>query len=200
MQFIMAQQQNATKQKGKKKRSFKQLIKEAADGKDTNQDDINALDDEIAELSYASKVIHYTPGSPWTTYPENMDPNIALGAPDLHSTGSSTSTGDYCMGAGGTLTLGFDIAIIDKPGIDLYVFEVGPDVEPTKVELSEDLQIWYEVGNVAGSVSGLDITGKVPDGGAFQFIRLTDLRTYPTGRWPGADIDAVCALNYISIE
>ena len=29
--------------KGKKKRSFKQLIKEAADGKDTNQDDINAL-------------------------------------------------------------------------------------------------------------------------------------------------------------
>ena len=43
MQFVMARQQDITRKKGKKKRGFRQLIKEAADGKETDQDEINAI-------------------------------------------------------------------------------------------------------------------------------------------------------------
>ena len=43
MQFVMARQQDLTRQKGKKRRTMKDLMKEAADGKETSQDDINAI-------------------------------------------------------------------------------------------------------------------------------------------------------------
>jgi len=43
MQFVMSRQQDPTNQKGKKRRTMRQLMKEAADGKEASQDEINAV-------------------------------------------------------------------------------------------------------------------------------------------------------------
>ncbi len=42
-QFIMARQQDPTRQAGKKRRTMKDLMKEAADGKEASRDEINAV-------------------------------------------------------------------------------------------------------------------------------------------------------------
>ena len=43
MQFVMARQQDPTRQNGKKRRTMKDLMKEAADGKEASRDEINAV-------------------------------------------------------------------------------------------------------------------------------------------------------------
>ncbi len=43
MQFVMARQQDPTRQNGKKRRGMKDLMKEAADGKEASRDEINAV-------------------------------------------------------------------------------------------------------------------------------------------------------------
>ena len=43
MQFVMSRQMDPTRQKGKKRRTMRQLMKEAADGKEASQDEINAV-------------------------------------------------------------------------------------------------------------------------------------------------------------
>ena len=42
-QFIMSRQQDPTRQKGKKRKTMRQLMKEAADGKEPSQEEINAV-------------------------------------------------------------------------------------------------------------------------------------------------------------
>ena len=43
MQFVMARQQEASRKKGQKKRGLRQMMKEAAEGKDISQDEINSV-------------------------------------------------------------------------------------------------------------------------------------------------------------
>ena len=43
MQFVMARQQDPTRKKGSQRRTFRSLMKEAADGKEASQDEINAV-------------------------------------------------------------------------------------------------------------------------------------------------------------
>ena len=144
--------------------------------------------------AFASEVIEFIPGSPVTSYENQKDPNVTLGVPDR--TGDrTTSVGDCNLGKGGVLVLGYDVAIYDGDGLDIYVFEVGDDVEDTLVEVSDDLVTWYEVGVAAGATAGVDMNGKVPEGARFRYIRLTDQGSHGSGSWPGADIDAVCGLS-----
>ena len=143
--------------------------------------------------AFASYVVEFTHGDPWTTYEANMDPLIALGLPD--SSNDTYSTGDLCLGMNGVLVLGFDSLIYDGPGDDIYVFEVGPAVEETKVEVSNDLTTWYEIGIAEGRTAGLDMAGKVPANVSFCYVRITDTGNNSPGSWSGADIDAVCGLN-----
>ena len=122
-----------------------------------------------------------------------MDPAVTLGLPDY---GGETSGADLCLGKGGVLTLRFDVAIYDGDGLDIYVFEVGPDVESTTVEVSADRKTWYEVGVTQGKTAGVDLAGKVPEGAEFRYVRLTDTGNNGNySSWPGADIDAVSGLN-----
>ena len=137
-------------------------------------------------LSCATFVVDFQHGSQWTNDAGYQDPNNCLGKP----------TGDHAyevvnLGCGGVIVLGFNVSITDGPGNDIYVFEVGPDVEPTKVEVSNDLKNWIHVGDADGSISGVDINGKVPAGAKYRYVRLTDLKTACSGPWPGADINAV---------
>ena len=43
MQYIMSRQLDPTRQKGKKRRTMREIMKEAADGKEASQEDINAV-------------------------------------------------------------------------------------------------------------------------------------------------------------
>lgn len=143
--------------------------------------------------AFASYVVEFTHGDPWRDAATNTDPLIALGLPDAND--SNYSTGDLCLGVNGVLVLGFSSSIYDGPGDDIYVFEVGNNVEETKVEVSDDLITWYEIGIAEGRTAGLDISGKVPADSGFRYVRLTDTGANPGGGWPGADIDTVCGLN-----
>lgn len=144
------------------------------------------------EYSFATRVVEFIPGDPWTKIEKNQDPSVTLGQPDY---AGESSGADLCLGAGGVLVLEFNVNIVDGEGEDIYVFEVGPDAEATKVEVSSDLKTWYEAGTAQGKTTGLDLNGKVPADGRFRYVRLTDLKEYPRSDWPGADIDAVLALN-----
>lgn len=152
-------------------------------------------DDEVGLSSgvyaYATSVVEFTEGVPWTSDPDASDPSEALGVPNW-----SNDKNAVTLGAGGILVLAFDVDICDGEGIDIYVYESGGDVEPTLVEVSNDLVNWTVAGTAEGSLSGVDLNGMVPEGANFRYVRLTDLGNYPSGTWPGADIDAVAIVNY----
>ena len=141
--------------------------------------------------SCATKVIATDTGDRWTTDKVAMDTASILGEPDYDE---KADTNYYTLGAFGSITLEFDIFITDGEGNDIYVFEIGPDVEATKVEVSADLKNWIYVGDANGSISGVDIHGKVEEGAKFKYVRITDLEGIGNG-WPGADIDTVVGLN-----
>ena len=147
--------------------------------------------------AFATRVVSFTPGNPWTKVVENQDPAVTLGLPDYTSSGSKYK--DLCLGAAGELILEFDVAIYDGEGEDIYVFEVGGDVEATAVAVSRDLNTWYDIGKVSGATAGIDLNGKIPENGKFRYVKLTDLKTAASGSWPGADIDAVSGLNIKAI-
>lgn len=149
--------------------------------------------------AWATRVVEFTPGNPWTTYKVHQDVNTILGQADWNGKSQGASRGGVTLGAGGVVVLEFSINIFDGEGDDIYVFEIGDDVEPTKVEVSNDLQTWYDVGTAQGKTASLDLNGKVPQGSRFRYVRLTDLKKYPKGSWPGADIDAVAGLNIKSV-
>ncbi len=145
------------------------------------------------EKSFATKVVEFTPGSPWTRMKQSMDPNKILGSPDYNS---SDDTGSITLGSEGVIVIEFgDVEFSDGPGDDIYVFEVGPDVEATKVEVSKDLVEWIYVGDAKGSLCSVDMAGKVDADATFKYIRITDLVPVSSGTWPGADIDAVGVIN-----
>ena len=144
--------------------------------------------------SCAIRVVSFTPGAPWTNDQRAMDSEKTLGVPDYDS---RAGTNYLTLGAGGVIVLEFDIYIVDGPGMDIYVFEIGPDAEATSVEVSEDLVNWIYVGDARGRVSGVDMEGKVPADGKYRYVRITDLKTSPGSSWPGADIDAVAGLNVL---
>jgi hypothetical protein len=82
--------------------------------------------------------------------------------------------------------------------VDLWVFEVGPDVEDTFVQISKDGTTWHAVGKVFGSTAGVDIDayGFGP-ADLFSHVRLTDDGNEgdQVGLSVGADIDALGAIT-----
>ena len=143
--------------------------------------------------AFAEEVISFEHGTPWTSDPDNQDPNLTLGLPD--SSNAAQSTGDLCLGDRGNIVVRLGLPFYDGPGDDIYIFEVGPNIEETKVSVSSDLRNWYSIGTAEGRTAGLDLAGKVPAGMTFNYVSLTDGDAKSDGSYPGADIDAVCALN-----
>ena len=175
------------------------------------------IDFPAGAISFADAVVSYSPKiepDPVTTWPVPdprwRDPNDALGIPNytppapgagIHNTGQFVS-----LGNGGSIVLEFTDNFLtgsDDAGDDLYIFEVGPFVEATFVEISRDGIIWHPVGAVGGATAGIDIDAYgFHRGDLFRYVRLTD----DTGDWPapnqygfyaGADIDAVGAISTI---
>ena len=115
------------------------------------------------EYSFATRVVEFIPGDPWTSRADAQDPNDVLGLPDREGNRDDNA---LTLGAGGILTVEFNINIMDGEGDDIYIFEVGGQVEATKVEVSSDLETWYEAGTAEGNTAGIDLNGKIPEGGS----------------------------------
>jgi len=160
---------------------------------DSRGNAVGADDDAIA---FATSVIAFTPGNPWTSSASDRIPEEILFEPDRPPTALNGNV--ITLGVGGSIVVGFDVYITDGDNQDIYVFEVGAYVEATRVEVSDDLKNWLYVGDAAGSASGVDLRGQIPAGGKYRYVRLTDLSTEPNALFPGADIDAVAALHPVA--
>ncbi len=147
----------------------------------------------LGDISFADEVVAFKIGDPKPSEPKDRDPSNALGVPDYDA---GRETGYVTLGCRGTLVLRFtDNALIDIEGPDLYVFEIGPAVEPTELAISEDGQTWVKVGRISGGKAEVDISSVAEPDQVFHYVRLTDLASDCSGRWPGADIDAVGAIG-----
>jgi hypothetical protein len=152
-------------------------------------------------VSFADAVADFSPviqaGQPTA---QHLVPERALGIPDDPS-GTSAGAGYVSLGDGGSITLQFTDNSLTGSGNtdpDLWIFEVGPDIEDTFVEISKNNVDWFSVGAVTGSTQGVDIDAfgwGVLD--FFSFVRLTDDpdKDGQTGATVGADIDAVGAIS-----
>lgn len=146
----------------------------------------------LGDLSFADAVERYAPGDP-APRASATKAQDALGIPNV---GKRDKSGYVSLGCAGELILKFeDNALIDVAGPDLYVFEIGPDVEPTGLAVSSDGEQWVPVGRIFGGQSEIDLAPYVNSAPHFRYVRLVDLKNACGGRTPGADIDAVGAIG-----
>lgn len=154
----------------------------------------------LGELAFADRVVAYQPGNPGPRV-ESTKPACALGEPNYDGKADDTFVS---LGKGGSLTLQFTkVAIVDGDGPDIQVFEIGPDVEATNLEVSADGRKWIDLGRISGGKASVDLHEKVGKGDRFSYVRLTDIKTRDSGKQTtgggdvGPDIDAVAAINCV---
>jgi hypothetical protein len=152
--------------------------------------------------AFADRVVSYNVGNPAPKDRRAMNPEFSvLGEPDYVSDEEDYKKPVFTavtLGCGGSLTLEFTkVRIVDVPGPDIYVFEVGPAVEPTQLEISKDGVNWINIGRISGGKASVDIHNYVQPGDQFRYVRLTDLKSACGGDFPGADIDAVAAIGCV---
>jgi hypothetical protein len=156
-------------------------------------------------VSFADAVVSYAPalqnGEPTEA---NRDASRTLGVPDYVSGGGCIDVAACTfasLGDGGSLTLRFLDNVLtgsDDDSPDLWIFEVGPDIEDTFVEVSHDGSTWLAVGKVFGSTAGVDLDAFGHGASSsFAYVRLTDdgEEGDQSGISVGADIDAVGAIS-----
>lgn len=153
----------------------------------------------LGKMAFADTVIAFNPGNPKAQKPFR-DAQNSLGEPDF--TTYRTNDPKYVsIGCGGSLTVKFiDNGFIDIEGPDLYFFEIGPSVEPFRLEISEDGEKWMNLGHVSGGTSSVDIGRFVNQKGPrriYYYVRITDLKHFCGGPTPGSDIDAIGAIGAV---
>lgn len=160
----------------------------------------NGVDFPQGAISFADSVVSYN-GNPGTAYQGDFN---ALGIPnyvDDPTCASQIACTFVSLGSGGTLVTQFLDNVLtgsDSPDLDLWIFEVGPAVEGTSVDISMNGADWFSVGSVGGAISGIDLDNfGYGTGSQFSFVRLTDFGQPggPTSGSTGADIDAIGAIS-----
>lgn len=147
----------------------------------------------MGDISFADEVVKYDKGSPRAN-PLASDSTQALGVPNYRGGISHFAE----LGCGGSLVVRFtDNVIMDMPGPDVYIFEVGKYTEATQLHISNDGRSWVSIGRIEGGTAAVDLAGIVKPGELFRYLMLTDLRTACGGddSWPGAEIDAIAAIG-----
>ena len=176
-------------------------------------------------LSFADYIIDYSPECPDNLVDPYMTPTDALGVPDNDPSIGGLGLGRVTLGEGGSITVGFSNNLVTNTGNsdpDVWVFEVGSDVEGTTLDfrpfdaatistlnangiLDVDGDGYYEFGAIGGATSSIDLDAIVPGlvFGEIKFdaIKLTDILDNPCNMpTSGADIDAICALSSLPQE
>lgn len=146
-------------------------------------------------ISFADEVTAYSVGGGGVAS-ANQNSSLAVGVPN----GPFVSLGD-----GGSIILRFTNNLLTGSGnsdLDLWIFEVGPDVEDTFVAISKDGINFTDIGKVFGATSGIDIDAfGFGTGDQFAFVRLIDDTNegQQSGASTGADIDAVGAISTVPV-
>ena len=146
----------------------------------------------LGTLSFADRSVRFTAGQKPSKAPFD-NPERALGEPNYRN----TQTPDFIsIGCDGELVVQFvDNVLVDVDGTDLYVFEVGPFVEKTRLAISTDGERWVEAGVIEGSRSDVDITSVAGPDEKYTYVKLTNAGRSCGGKHSGADIDAVAAVG-----
>lgn len=148
----------------------------------------------FGDISFADEVVSYDKGNP-PAKEKYCNPQLSLGTPDFIN---SEVSGFLTLGCNGNLILKFtDNALVDIEGYDLHVFEVGSDIEPTELSISQDGKTWIKIGRISGGHASIDIAPFVKKDELFYYIQLHDLESACKKGWPGADIDAIGAMGSI---
>lgn len=147
-------------------------------------------------VSFADSVFSYTVGANVGTGYD--DPSAALGVPDFIGGPNNTH---FSLGIGGSLIVQFTDNSLTTSGnsdLDLWIFEVGTEVELFNVAISTDASSWIDLGDVLGQPTGIDIdsVAGVVAGGLYSFVRIKDILPNQSGAPFGeADIDAIGAIS-----
>lgn len=163
------------------------------------------------DYSFADELVSYNPsaGGGATPSAANAQATHALDAPEVPGNTAvlACTLADNCpfvsLGDGGSVVLNFADNFLtgsNSPAPDLWVFEVGPDIESTYVEISKDGKTWLKVGRIAGTTASIDLDAYgFTASDAFSYVKLTDDPTQggKTGASVGADIDAIGAISTI---
>jgi hypothetical protein len=165
---------------------------------------IHGIEFPAGDVSFVDAVVSYTPHGFGQPTAPHRNPLNALGRPDFG--GDNNCTGDprctfVSLGVGGNIVLQFvDNSLTgsgdSKP--DLHIFEIGPDIEDTFVDISKDGVDWVSIGKILGATASIDID-RLGFGMSdfFYFVRLTDDpdEGAVSGIQVGSDIDAVGAIS-----
>jgi outer membrane protein OmpA-like peptidoglycan-associated protein len=151
----------------------------------------------LGDASFADEVVSFAAGTPPPRDPRWGDPKTTVGPPDFdRKRVDPRHPANVVLGCGGSLVVRFaDNVLVDVAGPDLYVFEVGPAIEPTHLAISQDGDEWTEVGNISGGTAAVDIAKVAKPGDHYRFVRVTDLKRACGGPYPGADVDAIGAIG-----
>ncbi|MGB3608562.1 T9SS type A sorting domain-containing protein, partial [Psychroserpens sp.] len=126
------------------------------------------------------------------------DPSKALGAPQDDNTLNFVS-----LGYGGTITIGFDGAVLNGEGNDIAVLETTFNnatfdqyPESAMVEVSQDGENYYMIGtDVTNAFGEFDISDATETLAFIRFVRLTDTTPADSQSTDGYDLDGIVALT-----
>ena len=170
---------------------FSVHLSSSAQGKKYNDGHGGTIYLPMGDLSFADEVVEFKRGDP-DAITEACDSTLALHLPDFAGVAENFTS----LGCGGSLTVRFtDNALVNIPGPDLFVFEVGKFIETTQLYVSKDGKQWINAGAISGGVTAVDMGDSVNTGEVFHYVKLVDLMTDCKGSWPGADIDAIAAIG-----
>ncbi|WP_299365577.1 LamG domain-containing protein [Winogradskyella sp.] len=125
---------------------------------------------------------------------KNPDAQLALGPPDYKGD-DHPGIQSYTLGCLGEVVLEFtDNALVDVPGPDLFVIEIGPVKEATRLSISKDGINWVKYGDISGGTAMIDLVDHIGEGEKYYFVKLEDLGSQCIGPRAGADIDAIAAV------
>ncbi len=149
------------------------------------------------ERSFADKVLFSNIGNPGPI--ELKVPEAALGLPDWSVPDTQRRNFPdqaYSLGCRGRLAVQFeDNALIDGEGDDLFIFEVGANIEGSRVFVSNDGATWESVGQIGGAFASIDLAKSSLSSNTFRYVLVEDLGSNCDGITPGADIDAIGAIG-----
>lgn len=147
--------------------------------------------------SFADNVLFTRVGTPRPV--ELKISSSALGVPDWNVPDTQSRNFPdqaFSLGCRGQLAVQFeDNALIDVAGPDLFVFEVGANVEPANVYVSNDGANWESVGSIGGALSTVDLATFSLSANSFRYVMIEDAGGTCSGITPGADIDAIGAIG-----